>query len=282
METELLRDCDLCGSLRLTEIDGAASVCRCEACGLVFDNPRPTIDELVRFYSTPGKYDDWLMDEVLRHKLWLRRLKLMRKDFHPGNVLDVGSGIGQFVKLAGEHYEPATGTEVSTVAITIARERYGVELHEGELLNLDLPIGAFDNITMFHVLEHVPSPRVLLERAHELLRPGGHLYIAVPNDVPAAYQREKAVPATNSLGLDKIHLDGSMSEIHLSHFRPEVLRDALARRGFIVKRQTLDPYFVASGLRRVKAEGRLVWHRVASHLASEIMYDTSWTVAVRQ
>lgn len=282
METEVLHECDLCGSLELTEIDDLASVWRCEECGYVFDNPRPTIDALVRFYSTPGKYNDWLVDESLRRALWLRRLKLMRKDFHPGNVLDVGSGIGQFLKLAGQHYAPATGTEVSTVAITIARERYGVELCEGELLNLDLESRAYDNITMFHVLEHVPSPRLLLEKAHELLRPGGHLYIAVPNDVPAAYQREKPLPATSSLGLGKVHLDGSMSEIHLSHFRPEVLREALVARGFTLKRQTLDPYFVASGVRRVKAEGRLLYHRIVANLVSESTYDATWTVAVRQ
>jgi len=282
METVVLYDCDLCGSLRLAEIDDLASVWRCEECGYVFDNPRPTIDELVRFYSTPGKYDDWLTDENLRRALWLRRLRLMRKDYHPGNVLDVGSGIGQFLKLARQHYSPATGTEVSTAAIAVAQERYGVELHEGELLELDLPIGGYDNITMFHVLEHVPSPGLLLDRAHELLRPRGQLYIAVPNDVPAAYQREKPLPAVRPLGLGKVRLDGSMSEIHLSHFRPEVLRNALVARGFIVKRQTIDPYFVASGLRRVKAEGRLVYHRMVSRLRSELTYDATWTVAVRQ
>jgi len=240
------------------------------------------VEALIRFYSTFGKYDDWLVDEKLRHGLWLRRLRLMRKDFHPGSVLDVGAGIGQFLKLAEQHYAPTTGTEVSTAAIDLARQRYGVELREGELLKINFGGGTFDNITMFHVLEHVPSPRLLLEKAYELLTPGGYLYIAVPNDVPAAYKRREPLPTPSSLGLSKIRLDGTISEIHLSHFRAEVLREALINCGFSVKRQTLDPYFVASGLPRLKAEGLLFYHRIIEKLGFDSSYDASWTVAVRQ
>lgn len=281
METEFLRLCDLCSSTDLIEIDRIARIWRCEECGYVFDNPRPTLQELVRFYSQPGKYDSWLQDEELRFGLWKRRLRMMRRDFRPGSLLDVGAGIGQFVALAQRHYSPVTGTEVSSAAVQIAAERYGIALRQGDLLTMELQAGCYDNITMFHVLEHVPSPHRLLDRAWQLLTPGGHLFVAVPNDVPTTYRKGQPLPTHAALGLDRLRLDGTMSEIHLSHFRPEVLRKALVDRGFSVVRQIPDPYFVASGASRLKAELRLAFHRAVSRVQDELTYVAMWTVAVK-
>src|SRR5207248_9114315 len=66
---------------------------RCGSCGYVFDNPRPTIDELVAFYSQPAKYDSWLHASKARDALWARRLKRLLPYKAAGNLLDVGTGI---------------------------------------------------------------------------------------------------------------------------------------------------------------------------------------------
>jgi predicted SAM-dependent methyltransferase len=39
----------------------------------------------------------------------------------------------------------------------------------------------FDLVTMTHILEHLPDPEMSLSEVRNVLKPGGHLLIAVPN-----------------------------------------------------------------------------------------------------
>jgi SAM-dependent methyltransferase len=46
---------------------------------------------------------------------------------------------------------------------------------------LPFPSGTFDFVAAFHSLEHVRNPRPALEEIWRVLRPGGWLYVGVPN-----------------------------------------------------------------------------------------------------
>ncbi len=100
----------------------------------------------------------------------------------PGNLLDVGTGTGEFLYYARRRHSDVAGTEISSEAIRIGKERYGVHIFQGEVGALGLPSGSFDNVTLFHVLEHVQDPKALLQACHNLLPDAGVLLIAVPND----------------------------------------------------------------------------------------------------
>jgi transcription elongation factor Elf1 len=75
METEFLQQCKICDSDSLGLLDPESNIAQCRTCGYVFDNPRPTLQELISFYSRPGKYDSWLDELGPRDRLWHRRLK---------------------------------------------------------------------------------------------------------------------------------------------------------------------------------------------------------------
>src|SRR5258708_8740636 len=98
METVLA--CNICRSDQIQAVDPEWNFCRCGSCGYVFDSPRPTIAELVAFYSQPAKYDSWLSAARARDALWKRRLKKLLPRKTTGNLLDVGAGIGQFLHHA--------------------------------------------------------------------------------------------------------------------------------------------------------------------------------------
>ncbi len=283
METVLA--CNICRSDQIQAVDPEWNFCRCGSCGYVFDSPRPTIAELVAFYSQPAKYDSWLSAARARDALWKRRLKKLLPRKTTGNLLDVGAGIGQFLHHAKPFFADLQGTEVSGSALRVAREQYGLELHPGQVEELPLTLESFDNITLFHVLEHVPDPVKLVQRCNTLLRPGGVLTIAVPNDVLAWTSALKKLG--KRLGLRPfqkfspvlgISRAGSSREIHLSHFTPSVLRRLLEENGFSILEESLDPYYASVGLRWAADALYFAFHRALLATLKINRYDTIWIV----
>lgn len=274
METTTVAECDICGSTALRDIDTERALMRCEICTFVFDSPRPTLEALVSYYSQPGKYDQWLVDFPQRRRLWNRRLRKLRPNARQGSILDVGTGIGQFLDIARDSFTSVHGTEVSTSAIELAEQQFGLCIDQGTLEEIDFGGRRFENITLFHVLEHVPSPASLLKRCHELLADGGMLFIAVPNDDPSA---------PSDVPLRRIVLDGSMDEIHLSHFSECTLTAIIERNGFRVIDLDLDPYFVVSNpYREVKQVIKYRMFRLIRQWRGRNSYPALWCAAQKR
>lgn len=283
---ETLSHCLLCNSDRIQAADVDFNLYRCEACGYLFDNPRPTLEALVSFYSKAGKYDSWLVAEAPRERLWKRRLKKLLKHAGGGSLLDVGTGTAQFLNLAKPFFNHVTGTEVSQSAVSIAKEKYKLDIAHGQIEACDLPRNSFDTITLFHVLEHVPDPRKTIVRCSELLNAGGVLLVCVPNDVLAWTSKVKILG--KRLGLrpfqkfsPKMGLPRAFTsnEIHLSHFTPPVLRRSLEQAGLAIIDESLDPYYAVSGVRQVLHSAYYVFHRLLFGLLEVNGYDTIWMVA---
>jgi SAM-dependent methyltransferase len=287
MRTETVDVCCVCLGNNLEVVDAENALNACLDCGFVFDSPRPTVGELVAFYSRPAKYDDWIDEERIRDRLWRRRVAKMRRRSRPGSLLDVGTGIGQFLHHAQPFFDEVTGSEVSRSAVEVAESRYGLKIIEGQIEDIDIT-KRFDNITMFHVLEHVPDPSSTIARCVELLAPEGVLFIAVPNELDAARQRVKVVLAqagvqryarTGKLLLPRIVLDGTRAEIHLSHFTASSLRVLLERHGLVVIENGVDPYSIAQGWRGVMDKILRFTGGVLVRVSGRNMYDAIWMAA---
>ena len=283
---EVVASCNVCRSDRIQKVDADFNLCRCDACGYVFDSPRPSVAEVARFYSQAGKYDSWLQQERARDLLWQRRLRKLLPHRARGSLLDIGAGIGQFLHHAQPFFAEVTGTEVSSVAARIARERYGLKLFAGQVEDLNLPPRSFDNITLFHVLEHVHDPASLIDLCRDLLRARGMMFIAVPNDVLAWSATVKK--AGKKLGLGPfqkfspalgVARAGLSREIHLSHFTPAVLRQLLEKSGLAVVDESLDPYYVSTGARLMMDHAYYGFHWMLHGAFIANRYETVWMVA---
>ena len=100
-------------------------------------------------------------------------------------LYDVGAGGGEFLAVARDEYGfTVSGNDVMEGAVAVARERSGVELDLGDLAQLN-HADDYDAVTMWCVLAHVRNGEQLMREVHQLLAPGGVLYLQTPhNTVP--------------------------------------------------------------------------------------------------
>ena len=98
----------------------------------------------------------------------------------PGRLLDVGCSIGTELRVAQERGWKVTGIELAESSVRIARQA-GFEVHAVPLIGGGFATGAFDLITMNHVLEHVAHTSVFMRQAHRILADDGVLFISLPN-----------------------------------------------------------------------------------------------------
>lgn len=190
--TRAARPCLVCGARAARPLHGPHSpLVRC-SCGLVYVDPLPTpeeaakredeafhgglVDETAEMFS--AYYRNFPDDPVVRgFRATVARLKEMTGG---GKLIDVGIGTGLLLHLAREGGFTPLGCEISPGAAQKAREEFGVEVQVGDFLDVDVG-DAPAAITMADVVEHTPDPRRFLTRAAEVLRPGGALFVAVPN-----------------------------------------------------------------------------------------------------
>lgn len=170
----------------------AYSIEKCRGCGFVFAAPRPSPDELDRFYTSTyfaKDHDKNLgyanyrgVAEENARRMWHEFQDILGgRKVAPHRVLDVGCATGGFLAEAKADGWDGVGVEFSEFAIEVAQKEFGLQVLKGDVFHHDLAEGSFGLVTMWHVLEHVLDPLATLAQAKKLLAPGGLLFIELPN-----------------------------------------------------------------------------------------------------
>ena len=192
--------CPVCGSVRtrLYRTDVADleyfvtpsrrfAMQKCDDCGSEFLTPRPLESELPPFY--PSDYHAYNENHTGAARLLVRfrararaRLYGQLIETQPARIFDVGTGdCRHFDELREFLQLECAGVEIQPDIAAKGRAR-GYDVIEGTLEAADLTdyVGRYDVVSMNHVLEHVVYPHTMLERAYDLLKPGGHLIGQLP------------------------------------------------------------------------------------------------------
>lgn len=202
--------CTVCGSKETGEfireardyvggLPGVFGLVRCSECRTVFTSPRPkNIGWAYTGFYSGGRFAGSVREE----SLGFEKILLCRQRVHLLNrlcdgklkgttattlkLIDVGCSHGNFllqchklcpsVQLEGCDMDEGALNE--SVAANVAKL-----FHTN---SVDKPLGnlesdGYDVITLFHCLEHLEDPLAALKDARRVLKPGGLLFVEVPN-----------------------------------------------------------------------------------------------------
>ncbi len=110
-----------------------------------------------------------------------RRAAVLYNRVPRGPVLDVGCGRGIMLSYMREFGYEAHGLELNETAAYHARHILKLDVTIGDFLTSAHEKNSYNAVIFCHTLEHFANPIAAIARAHELLKPGGVLWIAVPN-----------------------------------------------------------------------------------------------------
>ena len=105
----------------------------------------------------------------------LRRYSYIKNKIKNKSVLDFGCGIGTFLSLAKKVASEFNGYEVNIPLIKKLNNRFKL------FTSLDSINKSYDFITMFHVLEHLPDPIIVLKKIRNNLKKNGKIIIEIPH-----------------------------------------------------------------------------------------------------
>jgi SAM-dependent methyltransferase len=190
----------------------------CARCGCATTFPAPDEAELDAAYAgsyrpVTGRFSAG-GDRLLR----VSRATLARRVDRrapPGPVLDVGCGEGVLLDALRARGRVAVGLE---------RVQTRADVRVTPLERFDERVGEWAAVIFWHTLEHMRDPAAAIDRAVELLAPGGLLVVAVPNR--ASWQARRLGDRWLALDLPR----------HLVHLTADALVEGVRARGLAVER----------------------------------------------
>jgi SAM-dependent methyltransferase len=159
-------------------------------------------------------------DIKARQQIYLERVRTVQEQLAAVPVVDVGCGRGEWLELLGENGLTAIGVDWNSVMVQRCRN-LGLNAIQANAIDhlASLPRASVAAVTGFHIVEHLPLPRLLalLDESLRVLSPGGLLILETPNP-------ENVLVGSNSFYLDPTHQ---------KPLPPPLLQFLIEQRGFV-------------------------------------------------
>jgi SAM-dependent methyltransferase len=151
-----------------------------------------------------------------------------------GRLLDIGAGRGEMLAAALESGWEAVGIEPSESFADYAEKHTGAEVRRQPIEQCGFESESFDAVILGAVLEHLYNPNETIREIARVLRPGGVLFVDVPNEdglyfrIGNLYQKLR--------GRDwVVNIAPTFEPFHVFGFGPKSLRALLSKHGLRVR-----------------------------------------------
>jgi SAM-dependent methyltransferase len=152
---------------------------------------------------------------------------------HKGVLLDIGAGRGELLHAAVEQGWKVVGIEPSTTFANHVRQS-GIEVRQEPVEQCRFASSSFDVVILAAVLEHLYNPDETIREIARILRPGGALFLDVPNEEGLYFRLGNVYQKLR--GRDwVVNLAPTFSPFHIFGFGPKSLRMLLSKHGLRAK-----------------------------------------------
>jgi 2-polyprenyl-3-methyl-5-hydroxy-6-metoxy-1,4-benzoquinol methylase len=231
-------NCKICNSQKTTlfKIIGSFELLKCTNCKVIFLN---NIDKIL---SAQNLYDEKYFENYLyEDEINLESVKSTAQYYLDyisdqfrivNSILDVGAGFGLLVKAFRELGYNADGVEVSNYSVRVAKEKFEIELFNGDLQEFQTD-QKYDLIVFYHSFEHLPAPLKTIRKVKSLLNTNGILWLSLPN----VMSLDRFIQGEN--------WNGWSLPYHFFHYSPRSIKNLLRSEGFEkikIQKSFLSPF----------------------------------------
>jgi ABC-2 type transport system ATP-binding protein len=139
----------------------------------------------VKFWGAMAPEYDRAVDDSLGKGLRPAVLGRLGKETGLGRVVEFGCGTGYFTAALAHAAESVVATDFCDEMLARAADRLrgipNVTLRNEDCTKPSFPDGTFDTVFMSLVLNLTDDPTQALDQAHRVLKPGGMLFVAIPD-----------------------------------------------------------------------------------------------------
>ncbi|MDT4969318.1 MAG: hypothetical protein QOJ64_4055 [Acidobacteriota bacterium] len=211
-------------------------VWRCGKCGLVFPNPMPMpVGGIEQHYTLDPEGYFQNHDSDNKVNIWRGQLAVAEKlTGGTGRLLDIGSGRGEVLVAGRERNWVTVGIEPTASFAEHAATLSGSEIRHEPVERCGFDKESFDVVVLAAVLEHLYNPNETIREIARILRPGGALFVDVPNE-SGLYFRFGNLYQKLSRRDWTVNLAPTFEPFHVFGFNPRSLRLLLSKHGLSVR-----------------------------------------------
>ncbi len=187
IKRHIIKNCPVCVNNKFKNVFNKSwknsSFIKCKKCSLIFQNPQEILSKTIARYDK--KYFKY---ELENQDNFFGLIKKTLDDFNiinmlPKNadILEIGSATGLFLKCMDSFGFKSTGIDLCKDSVEYGKKRYGVNLINGRLEDIELKNNSFDFIHFSHLLEHLNDPVTFLRKINDLLKKDGIALLTTPN-----------------------------------------------------------------------------------------------------
>ena len=197
-------------------------IVECRRCGQIYSNPFFSEELIARLYRDAGYISEPQLANMTRDYVSEFKRAVGPRAGEDLRVLEVGCGDGFFLRaLHQAGYRSLRGIEPGQDAVGRAAPDIKPLIINDFLGPDTFPVGSFDVVCCFQVMDHLPEPATFAGIIRGLLAPGG-IFLAINHDIRA--------PITRLLGERSPMYDVE----HVYLFDRSTMRRLLVNAGFTV------------------------------------------------